>query len=210
MGLRHVEFGLETTNPESAKDIGKGMNPILQLEYIKELKRDHGWQDVLVGSGFLVGLPSDTKESLNEMGKIFTQADFPIDSPMVRTMKLNRVDGTDDIDKRNNSEFSLNWEKYGYEVYQDKFLHYPKYKNKNGIDFDTFERFIRNLHQRRGRLLMPEIELTAKGAKFSGITDEFFAPGEFKETNRKHLHKLVRMQSARILHYQKTLLTQDL
>jgi len=210
MGLRHVEFGLETTNPESAKDIGKGMNPILQLEYIKELKRDHGWQDVLVGSGFLVGLPSDTKESLNEMGKIFTQADFPIDSPMVRTMKLNRVDGTDDIDKRNNSEFSLNWEKYGYEVYQDKFLHYPKYKNKHGIDFDTFERFIRNLHQRRGRLLMPEIELTAKGAKFPGITDEFFAPGEFKETNREHLHKLVRMQSARILHYQKTLLTQDL
>jgi hypothetical protein len=109
-GLRAAIFGIESLNHESAKAIGKGLHP----EKIKELLywlRDDVWKDeVAMSSGFIVGLPHDTKETILNWSEWLYKDDCPLDSFAIHPLAISKTSN-----KRIwKSEFELNAEKYGY------------------------------------------------------------------------------------------------
>lgn len=65
MGLKSVEFGIETMNPETGKHIGKQGNKEKIIPALHELKNI--WKnDVYMAAGFIVGLPYETEASIRE------------------------------------------------------------------------------------------------------------------------------------------------
>tara|TARA_R110000796_G_C14450764_1_gene423412 strand:- start:222 stop:869 length:648 start_codon:yes stop_codon:yes gene_type:complete len=211
MGLKHVEFGIETTNPESAKDIGKGLDPELQFSFLRELRDKHGWADMVMSSGFIVGLPSDTTESLAKMSKFLLSTNTVLDRIAIRPLRLDPVTSNPVLDSRDSSEFSRNWQDYGYTLIGTNPGGSPNYINKHGLTLADCEKFCRNINIRsEGRLQsLFEVELKAKGLAFPTITDLKFAPGEW-DASVKHQQRLTEMQRIKILHYVDTLLTQDI
>jgi len=211
MGLKHVEFGIETTNPESAKDIGKGMNPALQFSFLKELRDKHGWEDMVMSSGFIVGLPSDSLESLSEMANFLLSTDTVLDRIVIRPLRLDVITLNPTLDSRDSSEFTRNWQDYGYTLTGDNIAATPAFINKNGLTLAECEKFCKNVNIRsEGRLQsLFEVELKAKGLAFPTLTALQFSPGEWDGSN-KHQQRLTEMQRIKILHYIETLLTQDI
>lgn len=133
-GLKSAVCGMESINPKSAKSIGKGMNPQKQIDFVREIKKEK-WKDVLVSSNFIIGLPHDTKETINELENWLLSADNPFDYWYVFPLGI-----FPSSTKKSwyQSEFDLNYEKYGYEIvdYSDKYWYVSGWKNeKNGLDY---------------------------------------------------------------------------
>jgi hypothetical protein len=113
-GLKSAMFGVETIHPLSAKAIGKGLDPQQQFAFIKQLKQNE-FSDVMLHSGFIAGLPFDTKESLDELEQfIFSDKnylDYCVFSPLgITPMSSGNLQAND------YSEFDLEYEKHGYEI----------------------------------------------------------------------------------------------
>lgn len=107
MGCRSVFFGVETMNPESAKTIGKA-NPEKVVKVIENC-RNYWKDDVFIAAGIIVGLPYDTKETINDMFNYLVSDQSPFHSWNVNTLALRK-----NLTNIGNSIFSDNPEKYGY------------------------------------------------------------------------------------------------
>jgi hypothetical protein len=108
-GLKSAMFGVETIHPLSAKAIGKGLDPKQQFEFIKHLKQNE-FSDIILHSGFIAGLPFDTKESLDELEEfIFSDEnylDYCVFSPLgIVPMTAGNLQSNDysefDLDMKN-------------------------------------------------------------------------------------------------------------
>jgi radical SAM superfamily enzyme YgiQ (UPF0313 family) len=149
MGMTHAEIGIESINYDSAKDIGKGMDPELQFKYLRQLKTELGWENIYVNSGFIVGLPSDTKETLKLTAKILLNKDNPLFVSKVRTLRIYSPKSSI-TDPRNESEFTKRWRDYGYkdignsEYSEDELI----WENKNGLNIHDVKRFCGNFEKR--------------------------------------------------------------
>ena len=231
MGLKRVEFGIETTNPESAKDVGKGLSPLIQLDFLRDLKENHGWENVLVGSGFILGLPSDTKDSIQEMFNIMSKPDFPIDRPTIRPLMIRPEDAYDkEIEERGLSEFSKNWKEHGYsmaepeDVPEDMFHNWT---NRHGVTYEMCERMLANYFKRKGfkpfktkrahQMSMKVLstigvaELVGQGLHWPTINPDIkFEYLEYDQSNTEHTKKLATISAQRFMKYTELLLTQDL
>ena len=90
-GARSVQFGIETFNQEAARLVGKPLPPEKAKELLYFLKET--WQDrVLVGSGFIVGLPGDTEESLMESFEWLKSEDCPLDGALFTPLYIGHYD----------------------------------------------------------------------------------------------------------------------
>jgi hypothetical protein len=108
MGLMSALFGIETLNWESAKSIGKGLHPDKIKDFLIKFKRQAGTQVITNGS-FILGLPHDTEETLEEdMQWIFDHSDA-LDSYHLTPLYVEKGDVW-------SSEIGLNPEKFGYTV----------------------------------------------------------------------------------------------
>lgn len=77
MGMRSVEFGIETMNPETGKYIGKKADPVLIEKYLHDLKKE--WQDdVYMAAGFIVGLPFESEHSIRQTMQWLYREDNPL------------------------------------------------------------------------------------------------------------------------------------
>jgi radical SAM superfamily enzyme YgiQ (UPF0313 family) len=111
-GLRSALFGLETNNDASARAIGKGMPFAKQVAYMHKLKTTT-FSDTLISSGFILGLPYDTRESIQQLREFLLSTDNPVEDWIVRPLALNPVNTAHK--RKFYSEFDLDHEKYGYE-----------------------------------------------------------------------------------------------
>lgn len=123
IGVRSVLFGLESTNPFSLKEVGKGLpfdKVVNTLYKCKEV-----WQDsVRMTGSYIIGLPYDTEENILKVGEFFSRKDCPLHSiefdPLyVQNPKL-------DLNPWK-SEYSVNAEKHGFK-FQDTLL---EWSNEN-------------------------------------------------------------------------------
>ena len=111
-GLRSAMFGIESINHQSAKAIGKGVNPYTQFEFIKELKQND-FKDILITSGFILGLPHDTLDTFKEFEDFLFSDNNYLDSWYINALGIFPPNKS----KQNYySEFDLNHEQYGYEM----------------------------------------------------------------------------------------------
>jgi hypothetical protein len=108
-GLVQASFGIETLNHESGKAIGKGMHPDKSIEVLHMLREK--WPDVNLFSGFIIGLPYDTEDTIYKMLDTITPASFPLDGMNIVPLW---IDPTAPSKKLFFSEFESNWSDYGY------------------------------------------------------------------------------------------------
>lgn len=77
MGLTSVNFGIETFNKEAGKSIGKGADAERQQKTLSKLKSI--WKDnIYMSAGFIVGLPYETKESIESTFNYLYQENNPL------------------------------------------------------------------------------------------------------------------------------------
>lgn len=112
-GIKSYMLGIETNNEKSAVAIGKGLSFNKQIEYLKTLKENE-WKHGLAASGFITGLPYDTKESINELVNFLLSKNNPLDEWIIRPLGLNPLQKS--AHKKFFSAFDLEYEKYGYEI----------------------------------------------------------------------------------------------
>jgi hypothetical protein len=110
-------FGIESMNHQAAKFIGKGCKPEEITETLFKLKDSFG--DKLIASGgFIIGLPYDTPETVNEWTNMILQKDYPLDSYAFNGLSMASNANT-------TSEFFQKREKYGFQkIENDRFGDY--------------------------------------------------------------------------------------
>lgn len=131
-GLRACFFGIESLNYESAKCVGKGMRPEKVIETLHWLRNDVWKDEVLMGGGFIAGLPFDTRDTISAWLSQITSEDFPLDSINIYPLGMNKHSHK----KVWKSDFELNYAKYGYEF---PFDNRPSYwiNHLTGMNFGT-------------------------------------------------------------------------
>ncbi len=92
-GCTHVFIGLESINPENLAHMKKGQNRITEYRKMFQLWKEAG---VMTYAGFIMGLPSDTPESIRRDIEII-QRELPVD--MLEFTMLTPLPGSEDHQK---------------------------------------------------------------------------------------------------------------
>jgi Radical SAM superfamily len=115
-GLRTGVFGIETLNHQSAKAVGKGMHPDKIIELLHWLREDKWKDEVLTNSGFVIGLPHETEDTVNYWMEKVMDESFPLHGFNVEPLGLNLSDK-----KLWKSAFETNAAAHGYKTDSLKF-----------------------------------------------------------------------------------------
>jgi radical SAM superfamily enzyme YgiQ (UPF0313 family) len=149
-GLKSALFGIETLNHESGKAIGKGVDPALQFEFIEEIKKNH-FKDILTFSGFIIGLPKDSKDDMYRLQEFLLSDKNKLDDFIVEPLYIT-PSHIESVNRTFYSEFDLEYEKYGYECYEqveDSAYTEIRWKNHlTGMNFDECFAFSRILNEK--------------------------------------------------------------
>jgi hypothetical protein len=106
MGLGSSFFGIETLNHESGKCIGKGMNPETAKSFLLDLYYNHWNEEIPFTCSFIIGLPGENLESINQTYSWLTNTPFNgLWYPLY--IKTNG---------HYKSDFDLNYSNYGYKL----------------------------------------------------------------------------------------------
>lgn len=136
-GLKSALFGIETLNPKSAKSIGKGLDPTVQIDFLRELKRT-SWCNILVHSGFIFGLPHDTLEDFDKFDEWAYSNKNPLDSWEIQPLYIQPKETG--YQKNAYSFLDKEYAEYGYEIIVDPQYPTPIWKNKiTKLDFSICE-----------------------------------------------------------------------
>lgn len=109
-GLKSAVFGIETLNHEAGKLVGKGLHPELSTETMRWLKHDKGWNNnIFMSSGFIVGLPTETRDTVSEWAEQVLDFKYPLDAARFHVLGI-----TPDTVRTSKSEFEINYKDYGY------------------------------------------------------------------------------------------------
>jgi radical SAM superfamily enzyme len=149
-GLKSAIFGIETLNHDSGKAIGKGVDPKKQFQFIEEIKKTH-FKDILTYSGFIMGLPNDTVDDMSSMEEFLFSDKNKLDDFIVEPLYItpSHIEGST---RTSYSEFDLEYEKYGYECYEqieDSAYTEIRWKNHiTGMSFDESFAFSKRLNEK--------------------------------------------------------------
>jgi radical SAM superfamily enzyme YgiQ (UPF0313 family) len=149
-GLTSALFGIETINHASGKAIGKGADPKEQFQFLRDLKNNQ-FKDVITHSGFIVGLPKDRPDEMERLEEFIFSDDNCLDNVIVEPLFISPKDITHNS-KPYYSEFDLEYEKYGYECYEqieDSSFNEVRWRNPNlSFDFDQAFAFSRRINEK--------------------------------------------------------------
>jgi hypothetical protein len=106
-GLKSCFFGIESLNYETNKTVGKGIKINNALETLTILKDK--WTDIYKQAGFIIGLPNDSEDTINEWLTTISDSTFPVDHVNVGALYISNSKG-----KIWKNKFEENLEKYGY------------------------------------------------------------------------------------------------
>jgi hypothetical protein len=111
MGMVGNFFGIETLNKKSGVAIGKGLDPSKVKDRLNWL--GDRWKDkVNMAAGIIFGLPYDNKEYFAEMKNWILEKNNPLTQIEIYPLVLHKKNMWG-----HGSEFTLNPEIYGYNVY---------------------------------------------------------------------------------------------
>jgi radical SAM superfamily enzyme YgiQ (UPF0313 family) len=132
IGLKEMQYGIESLNDQTSKAIGKGLAGDKKKEILKFAKSV--WKDdIKIKANFIIGLPYETVDSLREAAEWVLSDDCTVDYVSMSPYLLYKRNET--AEYRWNSVFGLEYEKWGY-YYKDSDndpMHWFKDDN-TGID----------------------------------------------------------------------------
>ena len=134
-GIAETYFGIETFNPKTAKFIGKGManNKIVDTLYrCKELWGPNSY----IAAGIIIGLPYETKSSIQQAVDFFHRDDCPVD--LANTFPLSIIGNHDMMKYMYMSEIDRNYSKYGYYFPNPK-ENYYRWRKDDDTDIQTYD-----------------------------------------------------------------------
>lgn len=116
LGLRGAFVGIESFNQENRKAIGKGMDLDKVLDACRKLAEANNGQ-VLIHASFIVGLPNDTQESLQEMMNFLTsEKNTFFKSWHMEVLSIYGGEQLNSISDDSLSTMDKNPAKYGYKL----------------------------------------------------------------------------------------------
>ena len=159
IGIREVQFGVESFNPKSAQVVGKGMAADKKKDTLYKLK--DLWKDnIHIKCSFILGLPYETTLSLQDSFDWLSKEDCPIDMVGVNPFFLFRPDEKQHL--RWNSELDLKYKEYGYHFENAK--HIFDWKKNDNTDIVSFDQCIELT--KKWKLVLDQ--------KTGGVTDAFY------------------------------------
>jgi radical SAM superfamily enzyme YgiQ (UPF0313 family) len=108
MGLASAFFGIESFNEKTSKSIGKGLAVSKVKDTLLKIKYEYFPTDFSMLCSFIVGLPYDSLQGIEESFNWTQQHDI---NTIWMPLFIRR-------DARYKSEIDLNYEKYGYKIDQ--------------------------------------------------------------------------------------------
>lgn len=106
MGLSSAFFGIESFNEKTSKFIGKGLSPHKVKDTLLKIKNEHFDENFSMLCSFIIGLPYDTLESIDDSFNWTQQHDI---NTIWMPLHIRN-------DARYKSDIDLNYEKYGYKI----------------------------------------------------------------------------------------------
>jgi radical SAM superfamily enzyme YgiQ (UPF0313 family) len=116
-GLKSAVCGVETLDPVAAKLIGKGTNPQLLVDFMHNLKEDK-WKDILTHSGWIIGFPSETKQSILKFIKWIYSDENPFNENALHHLRLSPKEFKSRAFYL--SDFDITFDQRGYEFKVDQ------------------------------------------------------------------------------------------
>jgi len=107
IGVRSMQFGIETMHPGAAKTIGKGFDRRKMIAKLDEIASQY--PDINTGSGFIVGLPGEAEDDIRATLKKLISKEIKLSYWNFQPLYLEQPDKV-----THTSEFGRNFEKYGY------------------------------------------------------------------------------------------------
>jgi radical SAM superfamily enzyme YgiQ (UPF0313 family) len=156
-GLIEANLGIETMNKKAAKIIGKGTDPEFQMNFLRQL-HETSWKNVVSYTGWILGLPTDTKESLINFLEWMTSEENPVHHNRLSTLGLNPHNSTFNgkIYNLYQSEFELNYDKLcNVEFYEKNGRDYWKSK-----DTDLDEEWCSNIEHEYGQIFFKKFKIS--------------------------------------------------
>jgi radical SAM superfamily enzyme YgiQ (UPF0313 family) len=136
-------FGIESMNHQAAKFIGKGCKPEEITNTLHKLKDSFG-KKLITTAGFIIGLPHDTPETVEEWTRTILQKDYPLDFYRFHGLVITQNSNTSSV-------FSLNREKYGFKTIENS--SFSEYTWKNDVwDYGTCQKLAKSLNDRANAL----------------------------------------------------------
>lgn len=114
MGISQTYFGIETFHPGASKAVGKGMSAEKRKAALAQCKEIWG-DDVHIQSGFMVGLPHEPEESIQETAAYLRDPECPIHQAWIFPVNMwNTRNDQPALKYIYKSDFDLNFDKHGY------------------------------------------------------------------------------------------------
>lgn len=110
-GCTSVTFGIESLNRKAAASIGKGADPQKLVDTLYWLRESEWGNDVHTSSGFILGLPFDTEDTILKWTEPLLSHRFPLHSPLFIPLSIVEANKTT---KKFISVFDQHPEEYGY------------------------------------------------------------------------------------------------
>lgn len=124
MGLGSAFFGIESLNAQSAKAIGKGMNPTNIKKFLIELHDVHWKKEIPITCSFIIGLPYETSKTVTET-QIWCK-DAPINDLWFPLFLK--------AESYYKSEFDINYSNFGYKLDENEEWYNDNFKYKEALE----------------------------------------------------------------------------
>ena len=187
MGLQAAYMGIETLNDKTLKLIGKPLKSAEIKKFIAEL-RTHWQGHVSMHGSFIMGLPEDSPETINEWMQWVLDPNCPLDSARTHSLNINPVWP---------NAFGLDMKEYGYsypEVPNPDYWKNPNWTNAYWSRKDTIDQSNKYgkemFYSRRSKTQAWEI----MGLQNSGYTFEYLYQQARLDFDRIDMLKRVKAQ----------------
>jgi hypothetical protein len=151
-GLENAYFGIESMNYNANKAMGKGMRQqkiVDTLQYIRDTCGDQ----IRTEGSFILGLPNDSKKSIEEWLLLISGPNFPLHSVRLHALQIRTKQV---IDAPWNSDIDKNPEKFGYSMLPNR-----KWINNENLTFDQawdlYLKFSKTLHNKLNTFTIYEL-----------------------------------------------------
>ena len=166
-GMKSVFFGIESFNHQSAKAVGKGMHPDKIKKALIDIKREY--PKLIISTGFISGLPHETKESLSDTLDWLEEGH--VDSYSFQVLSISEKSKIGINPKQHGYKFDSNGKWYNDHMTHAEATDIASRSKNNALSSFTFYNRLRNLGYSAEEIRV--LDITSKGDIINRLKNKF-------------------------------------